>query len=111
MQLGSIRDPTVVSGGTDNNICVWDLRFSDKGPRLTLCGHTDNINSLKWDWTKIVSGGQDCTVRIWDINSGICLKSADIHEEPVSKILFNDTQIISSSWDGQVKTMSKSKVL
>lgn len=51
---------------------------------------------------RIVSGGYDESVRIWETASGKCLKMISAHSEPVSSVCFSQDNrfVLSSSWDG-----------
>jgi WD40 repeat protein len=58
---------TVVSGGTDGTVRVWDLAGA-AAPRV-LTGHDGEVRALALsaDGTTVVSGGEDVTVRVWDL--------------------------------------------
>lgn len=61
---------TLVSGGSDKKLRIWDMQHAD--PRLTLEGHQGLIHSvdISPDGTKILSASKDRTVRVWDARSG-----------------------------------------
>ena len=41
-------------------------------------GHTDSVNCL-FAWNeKLISSGDDGTVRFWDVNRGTCLKTLEV---------------------------------
>jgi WD40 repeat protein len=88
MQVGGLRDFSVVTGGSDCAVKVWDTRSLSSGSRLTLNGHNKIITSLKWDWMKIVSGSRDNTVKIWDTSTGACLFSSATDVFSVSEDYF-----------------------
>jgi WD40 repeat protein len=70
----------IVSGGSDNTVRVWSAPFK---PTLTdwigrpiggpLLGHHGAVLSVVFnaDATRIVSGGQDGSVRVWDVVTGL----------------------------------------
>ena len=39
----------------------------------TLTGHTGTVRCLQFDQHKVVSGSNDCTIRVWDIHTGDCV--------------------------------------
>jgi hypothetical protein len=51
-----------------------------------LAGHTGVINSVSVtrDWRRAVSGSGDKTVRVWDLESGQCLKTLAGHTSEVT---------------------------
>lgn len=62
------RDDTVIAGGLDNTIHVYDLRNS-AAELFTLSGHTDTVTGIRLspDGTQLLSNAMDNTVRIWDV--------------------------------------------
>ncbi|KAF2008821.1 WD40 repeat-like protein [Aaosphaeria arxii CBS 175.79] len=73
----------------------------------TLEGHSDVVNSVAFshDSTRIASGSNDNTVKIWDAISGENLHTLIGHSKWVSSVAFSYdlTRIASSSWDKTVK--------
>ena len=60
-------------------------------PNKILKGHDDNIWSIAFnlDGTKIVSGSSDRTVKIWNSQTGQCLKTLFGHNRPVLSVAFS----------------------
>ena len=81
----------------DNFIRIWqidDLNSSTTNyqiPNKILKGHNDNIWSIAFnpDGTKIVSGSSDRTVKIWNSQTGQCLKTLSGHNRPVLCVSFS----------------------
>jgi WD40 repeat protein len=69
----------------------------------TLEGHTGSVSSLAFsrDSSKIISGSNDHTVRIWDVVTGALLKTLRGHRGSVKSVAvsFDDSMIISGSAD------------
>ena len=71
-------------------------------------GHTGYINSVAFspDGTKIVSGGSDCTVRVWDIKTGLQIGAPLTgHTGWVKSVAFSPdgTKIVSGSRDKAIR--------
>ena len=70
-------------------------------------GHSDYVLSVAYspDGTKIISGSGDETVKIWDANTGQCLKTLEGHSDDVESVAYSPdgTKIISGSLDNTIK--------
>jgi WD repeat-containing protein 17 len=78
----------LASGSDDATILVWNVNLEDNAPAkaatsvavppvLQLRGHTSNIRALAWSneiKTLLISGSWDSTIRLWDVQRGVCLK-------------------------------------
>jgi len=85
-------------GNEDNFIRIWQIddlnnsvTESNQIPNRILKGHDDNIWSIafNFDSTKIVSGSSDRTVKIWNPQTGQCLKTLSGHNRPVLSVAFS----------------------
>lgn len=58
---------SIITGGIDNDIKVWDLK-NDKAP-IDMCGHQDTVTSLclSHNGNFVLSNSMDCTLRKWDV--------------------------------------------
>ncbi|XP_078540823.1 uncharacterized protein LOC144826369 [Lissotriton helveticus] len=70
----ALADGLLVSGSQDTKIKVWDLRHCQ--PVRTLRGHSQAVLALEMDpdSRRVYSGSADKCIRIWDLDSGRCLK-------------------------------------
>lgn len=93
----------VASGLSDNEtISVWDMTSEPK----QLCafeGHQGFFKSLafNYDATRVVSGGKDKTVRVWNVATGQVELAFEGHTHIVMSVAFNHngTRVVSSSRD------------
>lgn len=78
----------LASGSMDQTIRVYDLRTSTKGTFL-LRGHTDWVNGVKIDSASrtLLSASDDCTVRLWDLDTKQCIKVFEGHVGQVQQVL------------------------
>ncbi|KAK1945050.1 F-box/WD repeat-containing protein 7 [Phytophthora citrophthora] len=103
VSLGGPADPTICTGAADGFVRVWDLRYVQRGPRLTLRGHVGPVTRLQRDFTKLVSAGEDGWLRVWDMHSGSCLRERQSHSSGVTCLEMKDSLVYSGSWDGSVR--------
>lgn len=54
----------LATGSYDSTIKIWDMDTAEE--IRTLTGHTSGIRALQFDSTKLISGSQDRTVRVWN---------------------------------------------
>ena len=75
--------------------------------KTILKGHTDNVNfaSFSHDGRWIVSASDDRTVRVWDVQTGILLKTLEGHTDSIKSASFspNDKWIVSASDDKTIR--------
>lgn len=88
---------------------VWDLRKSSEEPKLKLFEHTGSVKSLQWDRTKLISGSDDHTVKIWDMNTGECVYTGYYHEESVLKIGFYENILYTIGEDERFYSWAQEK--
>ena len=93
------------------NDCPEELRGWDWGHLDLACdlslqkleGHESSVRSVVWNpaGTRIVSGSDDKTLRIWDAATGTTLQTLEGHESGVTSVAWNSagTRIVSGSWD------------
>nr|XP_056715571.1 F-box/WD repeat-containing protein 8 [Euleptes europaea] len=84
----------LVTGNKDRRVRVYDLRRSD--PVCSLYGHQLGISAVQMDDWKVVSGGEDGLVCVWDQRMGT--KLWEMHaRHPVRHIWFNSHSLITAN--------------
>ena len=86
----------------------WQLLKNQlEGSYATLYGHGLMVTSVRFspNGARIASGSDDFTIKIWDTESGMELRTLTGHTAPVSCVRFNQdgARIVSGSYDGTVK--------
>ncbi|KAK2460342.1 hypothetical protein APHAL10511_007731 [Amanita phalloides] len=101
--LGSGSGPGfAITGGTDGNICVWDLSTNRIRTRLQ---HEDAITTLLVHPAPkpyiVVSGCADGSLRTWDARTGAVLKEHRGHVAPVlgASLGLNGSVVVSAGDD------------
>ena len=85
---------------------IWDIPSLSNNPIASLEGHTANVTALAYSsmgkW--IVSGSEDCTVKVWDTRSSQVQRNYE-HEAPVNDVVIhpNQGELISCDQAGTVK--------
>ncbi|PHH72239.1 hypothetical protein CDD80_4672 [Ophiocordyceps camponoti-rufipedis] len=99
---------TMVSGGCDRDVRVWDLKT---GACLhTLRGHTSTVRCLKMaDANTAISGSRDTTLRIWDIRTGLCRNVLVGHQSSVRCLEIKGDIVVSGSYDTYARVWSISE--
>ena len=52
----------------------------------------------------LVSGSDDCTVRVWDVDTAHCLYVFDRHQHPITCLAVNKNVVFSGSITGEVQS-------
>jgi len=69
-------------------------------------GHTKTIRSVEWsaDQKQILSASYDATARIWDAQTGHCLKVFDGHEFGLVNAVWSAdfSSVFSCDWKGHI---------
>lgn len=81
---------------------MWDLV---EGRCLyTLEGHDGDVTAVDFNGTLIVSGSEDCSVRVWNTDTKSCQHIFSGHVDRVSCVSFyKDNFVVSGSPDGTLK--------
>lgn len=76
----------LVSGSIDRTARVWNFR--DKSVS-TLRGHTDWVNAVRIDTYSrtIFTGSDDCTIKLWDLDSKRCIRTFEGHVGQVQQVV------------------------
>ncbi|OAD76680.1 hypothetical protein PHYBLDRAFT_109698, partial [Phycomyces blakesleeanus NRRL 1555(-)] len=87
---------TLVTGGTDSMVCMWKVK-ADKGtdfiPLECLRGHTSSVTALTASRSNsiLVSGSEDKSAIVWDLNRMKYVRSLMGHENGVQLVCINDS--------------------
>ena len=77
------------------------------GALFTLEGHGDAVNSVCFspDGCRLASGSNDETVRLWDVETGVCVKTLEGHGDWVFSVCFSPDgrRLASGSDDSTVR--------
>jgi WD40 repeat protein len=71
-----------------------------------LLGHAYIVETLiSLTSNRIVSGSNDTTIKVWDLNQGICLKTLTEHKHWINTLIFieRDNSLVSGSYDKSIK--------
>ena len=107
----------VISGGCDKLLKVWDPKsgYVNLVPSFPLCsnspsfrqciytlsGHTATIRCLRTmhNTPLAVTGSRDATLRVWDVQLGVCLRVLEGHAQSVRCLDVCGRRVVSGSYD------------
>lgn len=93
---------TLVSGGCDRDVRVWNLKTGEC--LQILRGHSSTVRCLQMaNPTTAISGSRDNTIRIWDITRGTCRAVLQGHRSSVRCIEVKGDICVSGSYDFTAK--------
>ncbi|ODV90613.1 hypothetical protein CANCADRAFT_108452 [Tortispora caseinolytica NRRL Y-17796] len=102
----------VASGTIFGPILVWSL--DSLTPRHRLVGHVGSIFAVKWsaDLTRLATGSDDRSIKLWDVSSGRCLSAGWGHDARVWALQFIDNNtLLSSSEDCTCRVWRQNQTL
>lgn len=101
-------EDTLVSGGCDRDVRVWDLTTGMATQMLR--GHTSTVRCLKMSGPNLaISGSRDTTLRVWDIKKGICRHVLIGHQASVRCLEICGDLVVSGSYDTTARIWSISE--
>ncbi|KAK3988600.1 putative mitogen-activated protein kinase organizer 1 [Cladorrhinum sp. PSN332] len=117
LSISSQNDKFASSGG-DRTVHLWDVSTAQTirrfGSSSTTHSHTGRVNAVTFaghDDSLVISGGLDCTVRIWDLKShGSSSKPIQVLSEARDAVTSvavgpsSNAEIVAGSVDGRVRT-------
>lgn len=99
---------TLVSGGCDRDVRVWDLQTGLAVHMLR--GHTSTVRCLKMSGSNVaISGSRDTTLRVWDIKKGVCRHVLVGHQASVRCLEIHGDLVVSGSYDTTARIWSISE--
>lgn len=94
--------------GSDPRTFVRSLRLSPIGELSSFAGHIKHVRSVAFapDGRRAFSVGEDRSIRIWDVNSGRCLKNLrTFNFVPVAGALSPDGRLAATAYGDAFKTL------
>ncbi|KAI1098204.1 WD40 repeat-like protein [Jackrogersella minutella] len=76
----------LASGSMDRSIKIFNFKTQQS---YSLRGHTDWVNHVRLDASSrtVLSASDDCTVKLWDLDSKVCVKTFQGHVGQVQQVL------------------------
>ncbi|KAA8894258.1 WD40-repeat-containing domain protein, partial [Sphaerosporella brunnea] len=93
---------TIVSGGNDQDIRIWDARTGEC--LKVLSGHKDLVRTLHLDSRnrRIISGSYDASVKVWSLETGeMILDIKQFHATWILAAKADYKRIVSTSQDSR----------
>ncbi|CDR95151.1 WD-repeat protein, putative [Babesia bigemina] len=122
--LGVLWSPDckrLASAGMDGRVLMWDPS-SPQSHHSTLSGHTKAVTTLAWqalhlldlsvrEYPLLASGSMDCSIKIWDVVTGQCMRTLSGHTRGVSQVIWSGEKgnwLFSASRDTLLKVWDTS---
>ncbi|GAA6013519.1 hypothetical protein JCM11491_006108 [Sporobolomyces phaffii] len=83
---------TLVTGGSDGRVIVFDLETFDTRHRL--CAHDNSVTCLQVDDRFIVTGGNDGRIKLWDLRTGQFVRELIDPCGAVWRVVFRDDKCV-----------------
>ena len=99
---------TFASASLDKTIKIWAVSTAKNTSHYSLLGHDSGVNCVDYcymsDKPYLVSGGDDCLVKVWDYQTKQCIYTFEGHDDDVTAVSFHPELplIFSTSEDGNV---------
>jgi len=100
---------SIASCSLDKTIKLWDLRKTEDCA-MTLEGHQAPVESIvcfgtnSHGTTSIVSGSIDCSIKTWNINSGVCIDTFKTSDEVTKLVKLKESgKIAVGLWHGDIE--------
>nr|POF22183.1 phospholipase a-2-activating protein [Quercus suber] len=93
----SSHDPLIAAGGRETFVFVKKVGSPvEEDPHRLLIAHAGNITCLAFskDGSKIISGGWDSQVFVWDVEAGNVVAQLEGHQGPVWGIMVYDEKFV-----------------
>jgi WD40 repeat protein/tRNA A-37 threonylcarbamoyl transferase component Bud32 len=91
----------------DDTAVIHELEAQDRKVRLVSHGHIPLALAFSPDGRQVASGGVDCTIRLWDAQTGRLQRTLRSHTDQVTRLQFlrrpEGVWLLSSSRDGTVR--------
>ena len=102
------RDSTLAAGCADGNIYLWSTshcNLSQRSAAGKLIGHDGSVRSILFtgDGKRLISGSDDCSIRIWNMSSHEQLIQLSGHIRDVASVASVGNKIVSGSFDRSVR--------
>ena len=98
--LYASKCPILLASSSDGIIRAFDENF---GVSYLLKGHTESVTSLALYQNTMVSGGDDTTIRIWDLKGRYCNHVLWSHgQRPITSLYVNKTIIVAGTVDPDI---------
>ncbi|KAH3732958.1 hypothetical protein Pelo_16209 [Pelomyxa schiedti] len=91
----------ILTSSFDGTLKVW----KDFSESCVLRGHASSVKCLDYmeNTSSIISSGDDCTVKTWDMETGVCTSSARKHRKSVFAIsYYNENTFLTASDDSNI---------